>query len=211
MKKLSVLTAFFCLLLTTGAIFAQNKATNFAGTWELDVAKSKLPERMRIESMTLNVSQTDKEIKVETNSKRPARPEGERPAGDGTGGGLRQGGMGRGGGGMMGGGNGTVTYSLDGKETTVKSETPEGIPPSSAMLKANMETGGKLKLSSSRSFETPNGAMTTKTTETWELTDNGNTLKIMRDMETPRGMQSSEMYFTKKSEAKTDKAKSPGM
>ncbi len=206
------------MLVMTSAALAQSKTTNFAGTWELDVAKSKLLERMRVESMTLNVSQTDKEIKVETNSKRAARLEGQAPPaepGGGMGGGMRQGaGMGRpggGGGGMMGGGNGTVSYSLDGKEKIVESEMPAGMPPSSQALKANLEKDGKLKLSSSRSFETPNGAMTTKTTETWELTDGGKTLKIMRDMETPRGMQSSEMYFTKKSEVKSDKTKSTSM
>jgi len=197
MKRISVSTAFFVLLLATSAVFAQNKATNFAGTWELDAAKSKLPERTRIESMTLNVAQTDKELKVETNSKRAARPEGDRPMGDGSGGGMRSGGgMGRGG--MMGGGNGTVTYSLDGKDTTVTVEMPQGMPASSVTLKSKMEKDGKLQLSSSRSIETPNGAMSIKTTETWELLDGGNGLKVMRDTETMRGTQSSEMYFTRK-------------
>ncbi len=197
MKKVSVLLAVFCLLLTAGTVFAQDKVSNFAGSWELDISKSKLPERTRVESMTFNVTQTDKEIKVETNTKRAARPEGDRPAGDGNGG-MRQGsGMGRGGR-MMGGGNGTVTYSLDGKETTVNAEMPEGMPPSSVALKAKTEKDGKLKLTSSRSFDTPNGSMSIKTTETWELTDGGKGLKVTRDIETPRGTQSSEMYFVKK-------------
>ncbi len=212
MKKISVLTAFFCLFLATSAVFAQNKAANFAGLWELDVAKSKIPERMRVESMTLNVSQTDKEIKVETNSKRAARPEGDRPAGDVNSGGMRRGGgmMGRAGGRMMGG-NGTVTYSLTARETILEVEQAPGTPPESLTLKANLEKDGKLKLSSSRNFEMPNGAMTTKTSETWELTDGGKSLKIMREMETPRGTQSSEMYFTKKSEVKSDKTKTSSM
>jgi hypothetical protein len=216
MKKISVLAAFFCLLLTASAVFAQSKATNFAGSWELDVSKSKLPERMRVESMTLNVTQTDKEIKIETNAKRAARPEGEMPNNANSGGASpmppngSRGGMGRGGG-MMGGGNGIVTYSLDGKETTVETEAPAGMPPSSVALKAKMEKDGKLKLASSRSFDTPMGSMSVKTTETWELTDGGKSLKITRDTETPRGTQSSEMYFTKKSEAKSDKAKATSM
>lgn len=199
MKKISVLAAFFCLLLTASAALAQSKATSFAGTWELDVAKSKMPERMRVESMTLNVTQTDKEIKVATDSKRPARPEGDRlTAGDGSGGGMRPGGgMGRGG---MGGGNGTVTYSLDGKQagTVTRSDTSANASTAVTMSMASMEKDGILKLVSSRSFDTPNGSKTTKTTETWELTDGGNGLKVMLDMETPRGTQSSEMYFTRK-------------
>jgi len=200
MKKISVLAAFFCLLFATSAVFAQVQGINFAGSWELDAGKSKLPERMRVESMTLNVKQTDKEIKVETNTKRAARPEGDRPMGGG--------GMGRGGGGGMGGGNGTVSYSLDEKETTVKTESPEGMPSSSVTLRAKMEKDGKLKLSSSRSFDTPNGSMTAKTTETWELVDGGKGLKVTRETETMRGTQSSEMYFTRKvsSEGNTGQA-----
>ena len=211
MKKLSLLAAFFCLFLA-GAVFAQQKAANFAGSWELDAAKSKLPERMRIESMTLKVAQTDKELKVETNVRRAPRPEGEMPnggnvgappppppmppdgnRGNGTGAGVRGGR-----GGMMGGGNGTVTYSLDGKDTTVGTVSPDGVQTSSVTLRAKMESDGKLTLTSSRSFETPNGTMSVKTTDVWELLDGGKTLKVVRDTETARGTQSSEMYFTKK-------------
>jgi TonB family protein len=192
MKKISMLAAFFCLLfLGASATFAQNKATNFAGNWELDLTKSKLPERMRVESMTMNVTQTDKELKVETNTKRPAPPEG---AGGG-------GGMGRGGG--MGGGSGTVSYSLDEKETMAKAEGSGGMPASTTTLKAMKEKDGKLKLTSSRSFETPNGAMTVTTTETWELVDGGKGLKVTRNTESTRGTQTTEMYFTKKDSSKT--------
>ncbi len=198
MKKISVLAAFFCLLFAASVIFAQNKATNFAGSWELDIAKSKLPERMRVGSMTMNVTQTGKELKVETTANRAPRPEGDKPAGDANGAGMRPGGgMGRGG--MMGGGNGAITYSLDGKETTVESDASAGMPASArVVLKAETEKDGKLKLLSSRSFETQMGSMTVKTTETWELVDGGKSLKVTRDTETPRGSQIAEMYFTKK-------------
>ncbi len=214
MKKISVLAAFFCLLLATSAIFAQSKATNFVGNWELDVAKSKLPERSRIEAMTMNVTQSDKELKVETNTKRAPRPEGEmsnngnsnappmapnpnRGGGNGVGAGRGSGG------GMMGGGNGTVTYNLDGKEKTVGTMWQDGSQNSSISLKAKMENDGKLTLVSTRSINTPNGAMNIKTTDKWELVDGGKALKVTRDSETPRGTQSSEMYFTKKASVVT--------
>lgn len=200
MKKLSVLSTFFCLLLAAGAAFAQNKATNFAGNWELDVAKSKLPERMRVESMTMNVTQNNKELKVQTRVKRAAPPETSPME---SGGGMRPDGN-RGmvmrGGGGMGGGNSSMTYTLDGKETTVTPESRDGMPSTPIMLQAKMEKAGKLKLISSRSFDTPNGSMSIKTTETWEMSD-GKTLKVTRDMETPRGTMSSEMYFRKKESA----------
>jgi hypothetical protein len=61
MKKIFALTAVFCLM--SVAAFAQKK-TDFSGTWALDVAKSQLGERSRVESMTLTVAQTDKNLKV---------------------------------------------------------------------------------------------------------------------------------------------------
>jgi len=117
MKMKIVLMAIFTLVLAVAAISAQDRTANFAGSWTLDAGKSKLGERMRIESMTLNVTQTDKELKVETKTKRAPRPEGE-TGGSGQGGGQgRGGGMGRGG---FGGGDGMTVYSLDGKETKVE-------------------------------------------------------------------------------------------
>lgn len=202
MKKVSILAVFFGLLLTAGAAFAQTKAANFAGTWELDASKSKMGERNRVESMTLDVKQTDKDLTVATTTKRAARPEGGQPPNDpngtmrgGGGNGGMRGGMGRGG---MGGGNGTVTYSLDGKEMTIASEPLNNMPAMKTMLKSKMEKDGKLKLMSTRNFDTPMGSMSVKTTDTWELVDGGKGLKVTRDVETPNGAQTSEMYFNKK-------------
>lgn len=184
MKKVLFLSVFVCLLAVSA--FAQNK--NFSGSWTLDVGKSKLDERMRIESMTMTVAQTDKDIKVETATKRLPPPA---DAGGGMGGG-----MGRGGGMRGMGGDSSFTYTLDGKETSVNQETPMGAM--SVKLKAEMEKDGKLKLSSSRTFNTPNGEMTMTTKETWTLSEDGKTLTVKRDSESPRGTNSSEMVFTKK-------------
>lgn len=205
MRKTTILTALFCLMLAASAVFAQDKtagqmkAVNFAGDWELDTAKSKLPERMRVESMTLNVVQTANELKAATTAKRSAPTEMKGTNNNNGGSMMSNGGGGmRGGGGMGRGmmdGTQTVTYNLDGKET--KLETP-GIPGAEAVLKAEMEKDGKLKLSTSRTFNGSQGEMTMTTKETWELKDGGKTLKITRDTESPRGTQTSELYFTKK-------------
>lgn len=168
--------AAFCMLLSAAAISAQDK-TNYAGTWTLDVSKSKLSERSPIESMTMTVAQTDTDVSVETKTVRGARPEGG--GGMGRGGGM--------GGGMMGGGDGTMTYTLDGKESSA----------GEAKIKAKFEKDGKMKLIQTRSFDTPMGAMSIKTVETWSLLDEGKTLKVNRDTETPRGTQSTELVFTK--------------
>ncbi len=186
MKKIIFLTIFVCLLAISA--FAQaKKPTDFSGNWTLDVSKSKLDERMRIESMTLNVKQTEKELTVETITKRAERPESAMP----------NGGMRRGGGRMGGGfnGDGTAIYTLDGKETT--SPVSGGPIGGVSTLKAEY-VNEKLKLENSRKLSSQMGEFTITTKETWELADSGKTLKIMHETQTRRGNMSSEMVFTKK-------------
>jgi hypothetical protein len=187
MKVRIVLMTILTLVLAVAAVSAQDRTAGFAGSWTLDASKSKLDERMRIESMTLSVTQTDKELKVETKTKRAPRPEGETGGGQGRGGGMGRGGF--------GGGDGTTVYSLDGKETKVEQETPAGKIP--VLYKANLEKGSKLTLSSSRTISGQMGEMTITTKETWSLSEDGKTLTVKRETETPRGTQSSEMVFTK--------------
>lgn len=204
MKKLFLLAAFVCLFGASAVVAQKNEALsgNFTGAWELDAAKSNLPERMRVESGTLVVSQNGKNLTVATEFKRAPRSQNAPQANENGGmrpeGNRRMRGEGGGGGAMMGGGNGTVSYSLDGKETKIVSEMTDGAPSSTLALKAETQKDGKLKLVSSRSFETQMGAMTVKTVDVWELLDNGKTLKITRETETPRGSQTAEMYFTRR-------------
>lgn len=188
MKKLSLWAAFFCLFLAS-AVFAQkseSSATNFTGNWELDRAKSKLPENLQIESGALNVMHTGKQLTVSTAIKRAARSENQLLAGEiGSGEGFEI------------GGNERLTYNLGGGETFVESETPAGMAPSMLRLKAAVEPDGKLKLISIRSVGTETRAATIKTVETWEI-DKSGVLKITRETETPAGAQTAELYFTRK-------------
>jgi hypothetical protein len=185
MKKIIFLSVFVCL--TALSVFAQDKKADFSGTWTLDAGKSKLDERARIESMTLTVAQSDKEVKIETAIKRLPPPDGL-SQGDGQGGGMRRGGG-------FGGGDGTTLYSLDGKETTSEVEGRMG----KSFVKSKGEIdGGKLKLSSVRVMNTQMGEVSITTRETWTLSDDGKTLTVKREMESPRGTNSSEMVFTKK-------------
>ena len=183
MKKTIFLTAIVCLLAISA--FAQKKA-DYSGNWTLHVSKSKLDERARIESMTMTVTQTDKDIKVETATKRTPPPADVQ--GNGQGGGRRGGGF--------GGGDGTTVYTLDGKETSVETESPAGKMP--VKLKAEFGKDGKLKLNQSRTFNSPIGEVSITTKETWTLAEDGKTLTVKRDTESPRGTNSSEMVFTKK-------------
>lgn len=159
---------------------AQNTTVDYSGKWALDVASSKLDERQRIESMTMTVTQTEKELKITTETKRAAPPEGI--AQGGRGGGMRGGGMGR--------GDGITTYSLDGKETSVDMESPMGPIPVKYQAKKD---GALLKLSQTRTINTT----TMATKEEWSLSQDGKTLTVKREMTTPRGTNSSTMVFKK--------------
>ncbi|CAN5325829.1 hypothetical protein BH20ACI2_BH20ACI2_24720 [soil metagenome] len=185
MKRNILFAAILSLFLMAISVSAQ-KASNFSGTWTLDVSKSKLGERVTIESQTLTVTQTDKDIKVVTATKRAAPPAGA-PAG---GGGGRPGG-----GGGMGGGDTTVSYNLDGKEVTIEQESPMGKVP---MKMSGKIDGGKLKLASARTFNGPNGEITTTNKESWSVSEDGNVLTVDREMTSPRGTNSTQSVYTRK-------------
>jgi hypothetical protein len=156
----------------------------------------------------LTVAQTAKDIKVDTATKRPdpnSMPVGAPPAGGPPAGGPPPGGApgagpgrgmgGRGMGGGFGMGDGSVTYSLEGKETKVEMDGPNGKMP--VIYKGTQEADGSLKLSSSRTFSGGMGEITMTTKETWTLSADGKTLTIDRENTTPRGAQTSKLVFTK--------------
>ncbi|GIU81202.1 MAG: hypothetical protein D6687_10020 [Acidobacteria bacterium] len=185
MKKIFVTIAL--VLTSIIPAFSQAKQIpDFSGTWELDVQKSKLDARSRIEAMTIKVSQTQKELKVETNTKRKAIDNPGAPMGNRAGGGF----------GAMSDMN--FTYSLDGKETSTQQETPFGAMP--VILKAEFdEKESKLKLTQKRTINSPMGEVTITLKETWQLSQDGKTLIIKRELETPRGSNTSELVLLKKS------------
>lgn len=180
MKRIiSMCCVFAFLLALSAAAAAQSKGANFAGTWELDKSKSQLPQMMadNLTSMTWTVTQDDKQIT------REQKMEGMQ--GGGGGGGGR-------GGGMMGGGR-PLTVKLDGTESTM--ENPRG----KSTVKAGWKDDGKiLEINTDSTFSGPNGEMTMKSVEHWELADGGKTLKVHQSRETPRGQMESTLVFTKK-------------
>ncbi|MCS6873119.1 MAG: hypothetical protein N2Z23_05335 [Pyrinomonadaceae bacterium] len=177
MKK--IVSSFALLLAFVIFAFPQNQP-NFSGEWELDIQLSKLDARSRIESIRMLVTQTEKDIKVETHVKRQPGSDGQRGR---FGGGF----------GMMG--DTLYTYTLDGKETEITQETPMGSVPVS--LKAKIEKG-QLKLSQVRNLNTPMGAVSISVKETWKLSEDGKTLTVKREIDSPMGINSSEMVFVKK-------------
>ncbi len=179
MRKVLVLAAIFCLCFQAMTVSAATP--DFSGSWELDTGKSVLPETMRVESMTIKVVQTEKDLRIVSISSRTQSNKGDR----------------RGGAGMGFGGSGANDYSLDGKETTT--DISNDMATGKVTRKATVASDGKLSLTATSNLETQMGSFTMKTNEIWELLDEGKTLKITRYTESPRGATNAEMYFTKKS------------
>lgn len=188
MKKIVFLLSIVCLFALSA--FAQS-SPNFAGEWTLDKSKSKLDERMAasIESQTMKVEQTDKEIKSTVDTKRVEGAGG--PPGGGQGG-PPGGGMGGGRGGF---GGGPATYSLDGKEVVTERETPNGMK-FTTKTTAKIE-GGKLEVVSKSVG--PDGTERTSK-QTWELSGDGKTLTVKRTQPSRDGGETTtESVYTKKS------------
>jgi hypothetical protein len=192
MRKL--LYAFGLTSALVFALAAHAAAPNFAGTWTLDKSKSQgLNQRWQnAESVTWNVTQTDKEITIDekvTGGGGPGGPGGPPPGGAPAAGapGGQGGGMGRG----MGGG--PRTFNLDGSETT--GEMGRG----KFARKATLSSDGKtLELVSKVTFQTQDGnEVTTTSTDKLSLSADGKSLTVVRHSESPRGPQDSTLVFNK--------------
>lgn len=185
-----VVAAAFAVCIAAIGAAAQEKPS-YAGTWKLDVQNSTFAGPMRVESMTLTVVQTEKEIKVDTATKRLPPNNAPGAVAPGVAAGRAMGG-GRGG---FGFGDGSTTYPLDGREATTQVDGPNGKMP--VVHKGKVETDGSLKLTGSRTFNSPMGEMTMTTSESWKLSADGKTLTINRENSTPRGNQTSRLVFVK--------------
>lgn len=202
MRKL--LYAFGLTSALVFALAAHAAAPNFAGTWTLDKSKSQglNPRWQNAESVTLTVTQTDKEITLEekvTGGGGPGGPGGPSPAGAPPAGGAPAaggpppgGGPGGGGGGRGMGMGGPRTYNLDGTETS--GETGRGKFVRKAMVSSDGKT---LELTSKTTFQGPDGEMTLNSNDKLTLSADGKVLTIVRHSESPRGAQDSTLVFNK--------------
>ena len=193
----------FALGLTSALVFAlaaHAAAPNFAGTWTLDKSKSQgLNQRLQnAESVTWNVTQTEKEITIDEKIAGGGGPGGPPSGGAPAAGGPPAGGApggGQGGGRGMGGGmgGGPRTFNLDGSETT--GEMGRG----KFARKATLSSDGKtLELVSKLMFTTQDGQeVTTNSTDKLTLSADGKSLTVVRHSESPRGPQDSTLVFNK--------------
>jgi len=175
MKKHILVTTILSLLVFAASASAQ-KAPNFAGTWTLDIAKSRISDREKaaIEFQSLTVAQSDGDVAVTTTTKRVTPPGAEKasmPASISS------------------------TFTFDGKETVVSSTGPDG----KAMPVRTSSTwdGSKLVLTTSRTHGSPQGEITTVQKDTWELLPDGRTLIIRRDNIGPGGTSTTARVYTK--------------
>ena len=196
MRKL--LYAFGLTSALVFALAAHAAAPNFAGTWTLDKSKSQgLNQRLQnAESVTWNVTQTDKEITIDekVTGGGPGGGPGGSPAGGAPAGGPPGGGPGGGGGRGMGGGMmGPRTFNLDGTETT--GDMGRG----KFARKATLSSDGKtLELVSKVTFQTQDGnEVTTTSNDKLTLSADGKSLTVVRHSESPRGPQDSTLVFNK--------------
>jgi len=188
----------FAFGLTSALVFAlaaHAAAPNFAGTWTLDKSKSQgLNQRLQnAESVTWNVTQTEKEITIDEKVTGGGGPGGPPPGGAPAAGGPPPGGGQGGGRGMGGGMGGPRTFNLDGSETT--GEMGRG----KFARKATLSSDGKtLELVSKVTFQTPDGQeVTTNSTDKLTLSADGKSLTVVRHSESPRGPQDSTLVFNK--------------
>jgi hypothetical protein len=192
-----------CALSLTSALMftlvAQAAAPNFAGTWTLDKSKSQgLSQRMQgADSVQWVITQDEKQITIDSKvtggqsgggQGAAAAPAGSPPAGAPPAGG---GGGGQGGGRGMGMG-GPRTYNLDGTE--VATDTGRGKIVRKAAWSADKNT---LELTSTATFQGPNGEVTTTSTDKLTLSADGKTLTVVSHSESPRGPQDTTYVFNK--------------
>lgn len=94
------------------------------------------------------------------------------------------------------GGGQEISYNLDGSKAKVQ---VAGRMPGEATVYLEKKEDGKVVLHSERELNIQGNAVKIKSTEVWELTDNGKTLKTRRTVESPRGTQAMELVFSLKS------------
>jgi hypothetical protein len=94
------------------------------------------------------------------------------------------------------GGAQEVAYNLDGSKSKAQMT---GRMPGEATVYLEKKDDGKVVLHSERTLNFQGNDVTINTTQVWELTDGGKTLKVQNTSESPRGTMEATMIFNLKS------------
>jgi hypothetical protein len=168
MKRSLVLLSLFSVLMV-GFWSVGAAGTDFSGTWVLDKAKSEgLQGQMANIDQTWVVTQDAKSFTVETSFSGGEQPRPPQKR----------------------------SYNLDGSETTMD---VTGRMPGKATMTAKWQGDGKiLELNQVTKANVQGNDITITTTEHWELSDGGKTLKVHRKSESPQGAREVKLTLTKK-------------
>lgn len=175
MKKHILFSTMLSLFVLAGSVAAQ-KATNFAGTWTMDVANSRISDREKaaIEFQSLTVVQSGQDVVVTTTTKRVTPPGSDKASGPHS---------------------SSSTFTFDGKETLVSVPGRDGKP--MPVKTSSVWDGSKLILTTSRTHGSPQGEITTVQKDTWDFTPDGKTLIIRREQTGPDGTTTTARVYTK--------------
>ena len=175
MKKHILFSTLLSLFVLAVPAWAQ-KATNFTGTWTLDIANSRISDREKavIEFQSLTVVQSGQDVVVTTTTKRVSPPGAEKAAGPHS---------------------NSSTFTFDGKETLVSMPGRDGK--AMPVRTSSVWDGSKLVLTTSRTHGSPQGEITTVQKDTWDLMPDGKTLIIRRDNTGPEGTATSARVYIK--------------
>lgn len=210
MKKHCFSVIFVLAFLVAPVIIkAQAQASAFTGPWVLDREKTgtnkNFPEKLKNYKMLVGESENLLNVKARVEGPVPVEPLRDRSSN--TGGGITSGG-GRTTAPSMGvsgtsqtstvteksnyGGTmalyftpSEATYNLNGEEVKVEIKEGEKVA-GIARMKAKMDKTGKaMQLITIRRMKTPNGEVEITTRESWKLSEDGKSIKVIRTVESP--------------------------
>ncbi len=209
-----VLVVLFCTFYVFGQK-PESTRTNFTGTWVLDLVKTKdLPREL--ESYIIKVAQNDEKIGIKTEIKGELKSRGGGTGGNGGGGGTGGGGRGgRGGGGgesvsgpiegarsfngqiALGSITPEVVFDIDEKEIVLEMKNGATVF-GKAKLKAKWKKDGKvLETTITKEYDMEGQKRVIPTHEKWEMSEDGKTLKITREISMPNILDIINLVFNK--------------
>ena len=180
MNKKLVLVVSICLLFLTFNVSAQVKKTDFSGVWKLDKSKSTMSEHNIIESVTLTIKQTEKQIIVKRDIKEQQLYNQEME------GAIKLEVEGAEKGEVCTFGGASTTRKISGSETegTVKS-------------KCSFDDKSSLKFVNDTTVLIGGQELSMVANESWELSKDKKTLTISSNMKTLEGTMNSKQVFVK--------------
>ena len=154
----------------------KQKTPDYTGVWELDIEKSKLDERSRLEGATMTIDQTEKDITIKKKTR------------------LKEG---------AGNSLSLSTKDKDGEKcsfdgTEVVREIEHSMATGSITTKCGFREAGRLEITKSSLIFIQGQSINTKMVDVWEISNDGKTLTINSKSENPSRTVENKMVFIRK-------------